>query len=109
MYQPPMGSGAGRNVPIFPSHQQGSGGGDGSNNLFAGGERGVWAYVQTLEDKVKQLSDKVQAMEAEKKTHRDQVTSQQEQINQLSEELFSLRGNLSTQNQAQRPPASGPS
>jgi uncharacterized CHY-type Zn-finger protein len=109
MYQAPMVLNSGRSAPIGPSHQQGNASSDASNNLFASGERGVWAYVHTLEDKVKQLSDKVLAMEAEKKIHHDQVASQQEQITQLSEELLSLRGNTSTQNQAQRPPASGPS
>ncbi|PSS16979.1 hypothetical protein M430DRAFT_102809 [Amorphotheca resinae ATCC 22711] len=96
-----------QSAPVGPPHQQGGGSADGSNNLFAAGERGVWAYVQTLEDKVKQLSDKVQAMEAEKVNHREQVASQQDQINRLSDEVFSLRGQLSTQNQSQQASASG--
>jgi hypothetical protein len=91
MYQPQGGPIQGRGPPITPSHHQGSGSGD-SNNLFAAGDRGVWAYVQTLEDKVKQLSEKVLAMETKEK-------SQEDKINRLSEELFSLRNQLNTQNQ----------
>jgi len=98
MYQPPMGSGRSTN----PSHQQGSS--DSSNNLFAGGERGVWAYVQSLEDKLKNMSD---LLENEKKSHRDQIAAQQDQINRLREEVFSLRGQQSvSQNPAQQAPVS---
>jgi chaperonin cofactor prefoldin len=78
-------------------HHQGSGSGD-SNNLFAAGDRGVWAYVQTLEDKVKQLSEKVQVMETKEK-------SQEDKINRLSEEVFSLRNQLNAQNQNPNPSA----
>jgi len=73
------------------SHYQGSGSGDSTNNLFASGDRGVWAYVQTLEDKVKQLSEKVYAMEHKEK-------SQEDKINRLSDEVFSLRNQLNAQN-----------
>ncbi|RAL63234.1 hypothetical protein DID88_004312 [Monilinia fructigena] len=47
-----------------PSHQ---GSGDSSNNLFASGASVVWAYVNTLEEKLKLFSDKVLAMEAKEK------------------------------------------
>lgn len=79
--------------------QPGSGSGDSSNNLFAAGEQGVWSYVQTLEDKVKHLSEKVQVMESERK-------SQEDKFNRMAEELFAMRNQLNGQNQAQQP-ASG--
>jgi hypothetical protein len=64
---------------------QGSGGGDSTNKLLAAGEKkGVWDYVGTLEGRVKQLSEKVVAMESKEK-------SQKDKIDRLSEELFSLR------------------
>jgi uncharacterized protein YPO0396 len=91
VFQPQGAPIPGRGPPAGPPHHQGSGSGD-SNNLFAAGDRGVWAYVQTLEDKVKQLSEKVQAMESKEK-------SQEEKINRLSEEVFSLRNQLNAQNQ----------
>lgn len=91
MYQPQGGPIPPRGPSGVPPHHQGSGSGD-SNNLFAAGDRGVWAYVQTLEDKVKQLSEKVQVMEGKEK-------SQEDKINRLSEELFSLRNQLNAQNQ----------
>jgi uncharacterized coiled-coil protein SlyX len=62
-----------------------------------------------MEEQVKQLSEQVRAMEAEKMNHRDQVSRQQEQIDRLSKELLSLRGNIGTQGQAERPPVSGTS
>ena len=95
MFQPPnIGRGPGG------AHHQGSGSGDSSNNLFAAGEKGVWAYVQTLEDKVKQLSEKVSAMETQEK-------SQEDKVNRLSEEVFSLRAQLIAQNQPQQLSAAG--
>ena len=58
---------------------------------------------------MKQLSEQVRGMEAEKMSHRDQVSRQQDQIDRLSKELLSLRGNIGTQGQSERPPASGAS
>ncbi|KAI9640887.1 hypothetical protein NHQ30_010728 [Ciborinia camelliae] len=83
-----------------PSHQ---GSGDSSNNLFASGASGVWAYVNTLEEKLKLFSDKVLAMEAKEKSQEDKIKAQDEKVNQLSEELISLRRQLSSQNQSQQP------
>lgn len=91
MYQPQGGLVPARGPPSGPTHHQGSGSSD-SNNLFAGGERSPWAYVATLEEKVRQLSEKVQAMEGKEK-------SQEEKINRLSEEVFSLRNQLNAQSQ----------
>lgn len=83
MYQAQGGS-----VPGRGGHQ-GSGSGDSGSNLFASGERGVWTYAQTLEGQVKQLSDKVLAMESKEK-------SQEDKINRLEQELFSLRNQLNS-------------
>jgi uncharacterized protein YPO0396 len=93
MYQPQGSQTPGRGPTTGPPHHQGSGSSD-SNNLFAAGDRGVWVYVQTLEDKVKQLSEKVLAMETKEK-------SQEDKINRLSEELSFLRNQLNAQNQHQ--------
>jgi len=90
MFQPPLpGRGNG--------HQQGSG--DNSANLFAGGDRGVWQYVQTLEERVKQLGDKMVNMEGTEK-------SQADKINRLEEEIHYLRSQLQTQNPTLHPPVS---
>ncbi|KAH8815202.1 hypothetical protein F5884DRAFT_168579 [Xylogone sp. PMI_703] len=95
MFQAPPNAAAGRITHQGP-HHQGSGSIDSnSSNLFAAGDRGVWAYVQTLEDKVKQLSEKVLAMENKEKM-------QEDKINRLSDELFSLRNQLNAQSQAQQ-------
>jgi uncharacterized Zn-finger protein len=93
MYQSQGGLVPNRGPPTGLSHHQGSSGGDStSNNLFAAGERGVWAYVQTLEDKVKQLSEKVQIMENKDKASEDTMK-------RLSDEVVSLRNQLNSQNQ----------
>ncbi|QSZ30269.1 hypothetical protein DSL72_004791 [Monilinia vaccinii-corymbosi] len=81
-----------------PSHQ---GSGDSSNNLFASGASGVWAYVNTLEEKLKLFSEKVLAMEAKEKSQEEKIKAQDEKVNQLSEELVSLRRQLSSQTQIQ--------
>jgi hypothetical protein len=99
----------GRGGPVGVSHQRGNESGDNNNNLFANGGRDLAAYCQRMEEQVKQLSEQVRAMEAEKMNHRDQVSRQQEQIDRLSKELLSLRGNIGTQGQAERPPVSGTS
>lgn len=93
-FQPPAGLLPNRGPPTAQMHTQGGGVVDSSNNLFASGERGVWAYVQSLEDKVKQLSDKVYNMENNEKMS-------QEKIQRLSDEVVSLRNQLNAQNQQQ--------
>jgi peptidoglycan hydrolase CwlO-like protein len=62
-----------------------------------------------MEEQVKQLSEQVRAMEAEKISNRDHVSRQQEQINQLQKELLSLRGNMGNQGLPERLPATGSS
>lgn len=71
-----------------PSHQ---GSGDSNNNLFASGASGVWAYVNSLEEKLKLFSDKVLAMEAKEKTYEERIQSQGEQMSQMSEEIIALK------------------
>lgn len=92
MYQQQGGLIPNRGPPGGMPHHQGSGSGDSSNNLFAAGERGVWAYVQTLEDKVKQLSEKVQSLESKDKISQDTMKH-------LSDEVMSLKNQLNTQGQ----------
>jgi len=98
MFQPPMGgSGPNRSAPNA-THHQGSGSGDSSNNLFAS-DRGLWAYIQSLEEKVRQLADRVAVME---NTERNQEAK----INSLSDELHALR-NANNQNRPQNAPGFG--
>jgi hypothetical protein len=100
MFRPPQSLAPGRGAPSGP-HHQGSGSGDsGNNNLFAAGEQGVWAYVQSMEDKVKQLSEKVQAMEGKER-------DQEEKITRLQEEVITLRNQLNARNQPPHAPISG--
>lgn len=97
LYQTQGGMASSRVAPSSHPQPQGIGGsGDNSNNLFAAGERGVWTYVQSLEDQVKQLSEKVLAMERKER-------SQEDNINQLSKEIFSLRSQVTSQHQTQFP------
>ena len=87
MFQPPAGRGSGH------QHQ---GSGDSSANLFAGGDRGVWQYVQQLEERVKQLSEKVVTMENAERNHNDKVKSLEVEVNYL-------RSQLQTQSQQSHP------
>jgi hypothetical protein len=97
-FQPHMsGSAQGRGPISAAPHHQGSGSGDSSSsNLFSSGDRGVWTYVQNLEEKVKQLSERVASMENFER-------SQEEKIVQLSNELNSLRNHLSSPTQPLHP------
>lgn len=96
-------SGFGRGAPSGPPSHQASGSGDSSANLFAAGDTRVYDYVQGLEDRVKQLSEKVQMMESKER-------SQEDKISRLSEELFSLRNQFnSSPNPPQPSAAQGPS
>jgi len=73
-------------TPSGPSHANS---GDSSANLFASGEQGLWSYIQTLEDKVKQLTDRILTME---KTE----TTREAQVGYLTSEVASLRKQLET-------------
>ena len=63
-------------------------------NLFAGGDRGVWQYVQTLEDKVKQLSEKVANTESNEKSEGDKAK-------RFRDGVFWLLSPLEAQSQSQ--------
>jgi hypothetical protein len=90
-------SGSSQSRSSTAPHQQGSGSGDSGNNLFASGERAMWNYVQTLEEKVKHLSERVNSMENFEK-------SQEEKIAHLSNELNSLRNHLNSPTQLTQAP-----
>jgi len=99
-FQPHMsGSAQGRgSITAAPHHHgSGSGSGDSSSNLFASGDRGVWNYIQSLEEKVRLLSERVTSMENFEK-------GQEEKIVQLSNELNSLRNHLNSPTQLIHPP-----
>jgi hypothetical protein len=99
-FQPNMSvSGQGRGVVGAAPHHQGGGSGDSSNNLFASGDRGVWTYVQNLEEKVKQLSERVVIMENIERGH-------EERIIQLSNELNAIRNHVTNPTQITHPPHS---
>jgi hypothetical protein len=93
------GSAQGRGPITAAPHHQGSGSGsaDSSSNLFAPGERTVWNYVSSLEEKVRLLSERVTTMENFEK-------SQEDKIVQLSNELNSLRNHLNSPTQLIHPP-----
>lgn len=75
-----------------PAGGAGSSSGENSNNLFTSGDRGVWTYIQNLEEKVKQLSERVASFE-------NFGRSQEEKITQLSNELNTLRNRLGSSSQ----------
>lgn len=73
-----------------------------TNNVFADGNRGVWAYCQTLEERVKVLQEELTTLRGEKKAALDQVAAQQEQLGRLAEENNFLHSQIASQ----PPPAS---
>jgi len=75
--------------------QQGSSG-DSSKNLFASGEQGVWAYVQTLEEQVKDLTNKLLGSQNRESAAHEQISRQQGQIKNLTEEANYLRTQLNS-------------
>lgn len=69
------------------AHPRGAGSGtENGNNMFAT-DPGLWAYVQNLEEKVKQLSDKITAFEKAD-------TAKQAQIGLLTSEVTGLKKQL---------------
>lgn len=71
-------------------HPQAGGSGD-SNNLFAA-DNGVWSYVSTLEERVRQLTERVSALEHTERTQAEKNNRLMEENNRLTEELKSRRG-----------------
>lgn len=80
-----------------PNHAQAGARVDNANNLFASGEIGLWAYIQTLEEKVKQLTDKVVSMEGQIATMERTETAQEQQIVFLTGEVTALRHQVEKQ------------
>lgn len=73
------------------SSGQGQSGGSGdsnTNNIFAT-DHGIWAYIHNLEEKLKQLVDRVQSMEQAERL-------QEAKIEQLTLEITTLRTLLDT-------------
>jgi hypothetical protein len=87
MYQPPTAPMTG------VVHSQGSGSGN-SANLFAKDPTEMWQYVQSLENRVKELQEQVSLLEGRERNKDDH-------INRLSDEIFTLRNQLAIHNQPQ--------
>ncbi|KAI1845704.1 hypothetical protein JX266_008069 [Neoarthrinium moseri] len=87
-------SGAGvSNQPGIPQTasvpgQNGGSGDSTSNNLFAT-DQGIWAYIHTLEENVKELVGRVHVLEQSEQSHEDKIA-------QLTSTVTALRGQLET-------------
>ncbi|KAI1653597.1 hypothetical protein F4813DRAFT_249171 [Daldinia decipiens] len=80
------GPGIGHSHASNGPSQNGGSGDSTSNNIFAT-DQGIWAYIHGLEEQVRQLNERVQAMEA---TGR----SQEEKITYLTNEMTALRSEV---------------
>ncbi|XXG93947.1 hypothetical protein Hte_000197 [Hypoxylon texense] len=83
-----VATGAGVNHPHTSSGpgQNGGSGDSSSNNIFAT-DQGIWAYIHSLEEQVRQLNERVQAMEATGRTQEDKITY-------LTDEVSTLRSQV---------------
>ncbi len=100
--QPGSGSSTQQQIPPGPATghtrtssgtvQNGSSGDSTTNNLFAT-DQGVWAYINSLEDQVRLLGDRVQALEAIER-------SREEKITYLTTEVATLRAQADLNNNA---------
>ncbi|CAJ2501100.1 Uu.00g039530.m01.CDS01 [Anthostomella pinea] len=72
--------------------QNGGSGDSSSNNIFAT-DHGIWAYIHSLEEQVRQLNERVQAMEATKQ-------DQDERIAYLTNEVTNMRSQVDTRTEA---------
>ncbi|TGJ85972.1 hypothetical protein E0Z10_g2830 [Xylaria hypoxylon] len=98
--QPGSGSSTQQQVPPAPetghtrtpsgNGQNGSSGDSTSNNLFAT-DQGIWAYIHNLEEQVRLLNDRVQAVEAAER-------SREEKITYLTTEVATLRAQADLNN-----------
>jgi len=84
MFQQSQGSGSNRGLPSNIPNQPSA----------AGGDANVFTIIQQMEAKVKQMEERIVAME-------NKDRSQEEQISQLVEENNFLRGQLGSQPQHQ--------
>ncbi|GAW20003.1 hypothetical protein ANO14919_094970 [Xylariales sp. No.14919] len=81
--QPGSGSSTQQQIPPAPgtghtrtpsgTGQNGSSGDSTSNNLFAT-DQGIWAYIHNLEEQVRLLNDRVQAVEASERLRDEKIT-----------------------------------
>lgn len=78
-------AGAAPQAPGAPAQNSGSGDSS-SNNLFAT-DHGIWVYVHSLEDQFRQLSERVQAMEATERTQEQQISYLTSQVTLLKSRL----------------------
>ena len=76
-----------------PNHARTGSGADNANNMFAT-EEGIWAYTQSLDEKVKQLTDKILSLEGQITTLERTKTAQELQITHLTDEVMGLRQQL---------------
>ncbi|KAI5861816.1 hypothetical protein GGS23DRAFT_575026 [Durotheca rogersii] len=67
-------------------HGQNGSGDSSSNNIFAT-DQGIWAYIHSLEEQVRHLNDRVQALEATERSHEEKITY-------LADEMTVLRGQV---------------
>jgi hypothetical protein len=82
------------------SSGQQPGSGDSTSNLFASGDPGVWAYMQTLEERVKQLSDKIQVMEKADTAKQAQITYLTSEVTAMKKQLEARQGDGPVTNSA---------
>lgn len=90
-------SGAATNGPTTG----GAGSVDNANNLFAAGETGLWAYIQSMEEKVRQLTDE---MAVTKGT----VANLERNETALTSEIVALRQQLAARQEPQEDPRQEP-
>lgn len=95
-----------------PTHSRASGptghahSGDGSANLFAQGDQGVWAYIQQLEERVKDLSERLTSVESVSNAREARLVSVESTLSQrdtkigfLELEVAGLRKDLADSRQ----------
>ncbi|KAI0021463.1 hypothetical protein F4780DRAFT_778513 [Xylariomycetidae sp. FL0641] len=82
------GTGLGHNRSLSGPGQEGGSGDSSSNNIFAT-DQGIWAYIHSLEEQVRQLNDRVQGLEALERVREDKITH-------LTNEVTSLRSQVDT-------------
>lgn len=106
--QPPQGLAG--NAPVHSRTSSGpvshANSGDSSANLFAQGDQGVWAYIQQLEERVKDLSERLNsvenastAREARLVSAENSLTQRDSKISFLELELNGLRRDLADSRQ----------
>ncbi|KAI1334731.1 hypothetical protein F5Y15DRAFT_400182 [Xylariaceae sp. FL0016] len=67
-------------------NQNGGSGDSSSNNIFAT-DQGIWAYIHNLEEQVRQLSERVLAMETNERTQEERIASLSHEVTTLMTQL----------------------